>query len=56
VLFTSGGSGGVELLRRIEATLATTFGYRASVLLRSRRAMQDIVEHAPGGEVLGGDE
>jgi uncharacterized protein (DUF1697 family) len=48
VLFTSGDSGN-ELCRRIEAVLTKTFDYRASVVLRTRKQLKDIVERAPDG-------
>jgi uncharacterized protein (DUF1697 family) len=46
VLFTSEESGR-ELGGRIEAVLAKTFDYRASVLLRTQKQMRDIVKRAP---------
>jgi uncharacterized protein (DUF1697 family) len=49
VVFTSGESGRAELERRIEAMLAAAFAYRASVVLRSRKQIQDVVERAPDG-------
>ncbi len=49
VLFTSADSGRVELTGRIEAALAAAFNYRASVVLRSRNEMRDIVARAPDG-------
>ena len=49
VLFQSNLSGRAELTARIEQVLAATFSYRASVVLRSRKQMQDIVERAPKG-------
>jgi uncharacterized protein (DUF1697 family) len=49
VLFSSADSGRIELTRRIEAALTRAFGYRASVVLRSRKEMYDIVRRAPGG-------
>jgi uncharacterized protein (DUF1697 family) len=49
VLFTSRGPGSEQLARRIEAVIAETFKCRASVVLRSRRQMQDIVARAPDG-------
>jgi uncharacterized protein (DUF1697 family) len=49
VLFTSAESGSEKLARRIEAVLAATFNCGGSVVLRSRKQMQDIVERAPNG-------
>lgn len=49
VLFESAGSGRASLTRHIEAELAATFNYRASVVLRSRTQMQRIVTGAPQG-------
>jgi uncharacterized protein (DUF1697 family) len=49
VLFTSAGSERQRLARRIEDLLAATFTYRASVVLRTRKHMQDIVGNAPDG-------
>jgi uncharacterized protein (DUF1697 family) len=46
VLFSSSESAGAKLTRRIEKLLATTFTYQASVVLRSRKQMQNIVEGA----------
>jgi uncharacterized protein (DUF1697 family) len=48
VVFSAAG-GPAELIRRIEAALATTFSYQASVMLRSRKQMQDVVGRAPAG-------
>jgi len=48
VLFSSGESGSEKLTRRIEAALAASFGYGASVVLRSRKQMRDIVGRTPG--------
>jgi uncharacterized protein (DUF1697 family) len=48
VLFGSAGSARA-MTRRIEEALATTFSYRATVFLRSRRQLRDIVERAPEG-------
>jgi uncharacterized protein (DUF1697 family) len=45
----SGGSSLTELTDRIEDLLATTFGYEASVVLRSRRQMRAILDRAPAG-------
>jgi uncharacterized protein (DUF1697 family) len=49
VLFSSRDAGAEALIRRIEGALASTFDYEASVVLRSRRQMQDIVGRAPAG-------
>ena len=48
VLFSAARSG-PALVREIEARLSKTFGYTASVVLRSRKQMRDIVEGAPAG-------
>jgi uncharacterized protein (DUF1697 family) len=47
VLFESGDSSSAKLARRIEAILAATFDYRASVVLRTRQQLRSIVEQAP---------
>jgi uncharacterized protein (DUF1697 family) len=49
VLFRSAGSGSAALARRIEEMLTSTFGYQASVVLRSRAQMRAVVEGAPEG-------
>ena len=49
VLFTSGESASTKLNLRIEKVLATTFNYRASVVLRSRKQLKKIVKSAPKG-------
>jgi uncharacterized protein (DUF1697 family) len=49
VVFGSGVSSLTELTDGIEGALAATFGYEASVVLRSRRQMQAIVDGAPTG-------
>jgi uncharacterized protein (DUF1697 family) len=49
VLFDSKKGGALELCKRIEATLAKTFDYRASVVLVSERRMTEIVRRAPKG-------
>jgi uncharacterized protein (DUF1697 family) len=46
VLFRSAG-GSAALARRIEEMLTSTFGYQASVLLRSRAQLRAVVETAP---------
>jgi uncharacterized protein (DUF1697 family) len=48
VIFTSAAGAG-ELTRTIEAALAVTFQYKASVMLRTRKQMQDLVRRAPDG-------
>ena len=53
VVFGSSGSSLTELTDRIEALLSTTFGYEASVVLRSRSQMRATVDRAPAG--FGGD-
>jgi uncharacterized protein (DUF1697 family) len=49
VLFTSGEAGSDKLARQIEGVLAATFNCAASVVLRSRKQMQDVVGRAPEG-------
>jgi uncharacterized protein (DUF1697 family) len=49
VVFGSRGSSLTELTDRIEALLSTTFGYEASVVLRSRSQMRATVDRAPAG-------
>ncbi len=49
VLFTAAESGRAQLVQRIEDALAATFRYAASVVVRSRRQMQQIVARAPNG-------
>jgi uncharacterized protein (DUF1697 family) len=49
VLFTSADAGSAKLVRQIEAALVAAFDYRASVVLRSRKQLQDIVGRAPKG-------
>ena len=48
VLFSASGGRG-ELERKIEGALSARFGYRASVMLRSKKQMQDVVGRAPEG-------
>lgn len=48
VLFDAAGSG-ARLVTEIEALLAATFNYQASVVLRSHKQMQAVVENAPKG-------
>jgi len=49
VLFTAGDPGSEKLARRIEGALVKTFKCAASVILRSRRQLQEIVRRAPPG-------
>jgi uncharacterized protein (DUF1697 family) len=49
VLFESSESGQDKLVRRIEGILAATFKYPASIVLRSRKQMRELVERAPAG-------
>jgi uncharacterized protein (DUF1697 family) len=49
VLFRSAGSGSTARARRIEEMLTSTFGYQASVVLRSHGQMTAVVEGAPEG-------
>jgi uncharacterized protein (DUF1697 family) len=49
VLFASPETRAAELTRRIEAMLAETFGYQATVVVRNRKQMRAVVERAPGG-------
>jgi uncharacterized protein (DUF1697 family) len=49
VLFDSVDSGQVRLVAQIEEMLAATFNYPASIVLRSRKQMRDIVARAPLG-------
>ncbi len=49
VLFSAAEAGAARLSRRIEEVLAATFRYKASVVLRSRKQMADIVGRAPRG-------
>jgi uncharacterized protein (DUF1697 family) len=48
VLFSSPDAG-AGLARRIEAALEKAFDYQATVMLRSRKQMQEIVARAPRG-------
>ncbi|HEU5057420.1 MAG TPA: DUF1697 domain-containing protein [Kofleriaceae bacterium] len=48
VLFSAAGAAGA-IARRIEEALGAAFRYQASVVLRSRKQMADIVARAPGG-------
>src|SRR5437764_2301105 len=49
VIFSSPASAGQELTGRIERLLAARFGYRSTVVLRSRSQMRSIVQNAPEG-------
>jgi uncharacterized protein (DUF1697 family) len=49
VLFSAGEPASAKLARRIEAALASTFNYKASLVLRTRKQMQEIVGGAPAG-------
>lgn len=49
VLFTARDSSQAGLTRRVEKMLESTFGSAMSVVLRSRRQMQNIVGRAPEG-------
>jgi uncharacterized protein (DUF1697 family) len=49
VLFSAAGSNAKELAGRIERELGATFGYDATVLLRTRKQMQDVLRRAPAG-------
>ena len=49
VLFSSSGSRRAELVRGLEALLAKSFSYRASLVLRTDEELRAIVEEAPEG-------
>ena len=49
VLFASPETRSAELVGRIEAMLGHTFGYDATVVVRSHRQMRTVVERAPKG-------
>jgi uncharacterized protein (DUF1697 family) len=49
VLFGSPETRATELTGRIEAMLAETFGYAATVVVRNRKQMRAIVDRAPRG-------
>jgi uncharacterized protein (DUF1697 family) len=49
VVFTSRASSAADIERRLEGALAATFDCRTSVMVRSRKQMQEIVERAPKG-------
>jgi uncharacterized protein (DUF1697 family) len=56
VLLDAKAAGRAALTMRIEQALAAQFGYRASVVLRSRKQLQDIVAAAPRGFGASPDE
>ncbi len=49
VVFTASGERAASLAERVEAALCATFEYPASVVLRSRKQIQDVVARAPRG-------
>lgn len=49
VLFDAAGVRQAALVLQVEKMLATTFSYPASVVLRSRKQLRDIVARAPEG-------
>jgi uncharacterized protein (DUF1697 family) len=49
VLFSSDDAERAQLTRRIEQLLSATFKYQATVVVRTRKQMQAIVERAPAG-------
>jgi uncharacterized protein (DUF1697 family) len=49
VLFASKEKDGAHLTREIEEILTKTFGYAASVVLRSQKQMRETVKRAPAG-------
>jgi uncharacterized protein (DUF1697 family) len=49
VLFESGRTTSTQLAKSIEAMLAARFRYAASVVLRTRRQLQQVVQKAPPG-------
>src|SRR3954452_8751047 len=49
VVFTASGRAASGLTERVEAALCATFKYPASVALRSRKQIQDVVARAPPG-------
>ena len=48
VLFSTAGAA-AALVGKLEAALAAAFDYRASVVLRSRKQLQDTIARAPAG-------
>jgi uncharacterized protein (DUF1697 family) len=49
VVFESDESSSAKLTARIEAMLSEAFGYQASVVLRTRTQLRDVVKRAPDG-------
>jgi len=49
VVFSADQADAAVLARRIEATLAKKFAYRASLVLRNRKQMEAVVRSAPRG-------
>src|SRR6186997_95214 len=49
VLFETQSPAGLKLTSRIEAVLEKTFDYRASVVLRSAKQLEDTLRRAPKG-------
>jgi len=49
VVFTAGAQGAANLTERVEAALCATFKYPATVVVRSRKQIQDVVTRAPRG-------
>lgn len=49
VVFGSTGATLAALTERVEGMLATSFGYQASVVIRTKRQLQEVVESAPEG-------
>ena len=49
VLFAAPERSASALARRLEEMLATSFNYRASVVLRNERQLRQVVEQAPEG-------
>ncbi|HEY0705930.1 MAG TPA: DUF1697 domain-containing protein [Polyangia bacterium] len=49
VLFKAAATDAAKLTRRIETALEKQFGYDATVVVRSRKQLKEIVTHAPKG-------
>lgn len=49
VVFSAGAESSTKLTRRIEAGLAERFGYEATVVVRSRKQLAEVVARAPDG-------
>ena len=49
VLFDSGERSSTKLTRNIEKALTKTFGYEATVVVRSKAQLRKVVEEAPKG-------